>query len=175
MAIDPPRGSTHRGLSLGERAETRMLDRATLCRWMLIGAISLLISGRSAWAELPPTAYADMQQRAGEVLRMEVMDVNGVARRGPNEESHFTLTAKVVCTARSASGLTAGATIKVGYSTVLVRPRGWAGPGSIAMLSPGVYTAYLVKSGDSYAPAARGQSFIASPQGPEAAKAAAPC
>ena len=122
-----------------------MRARATLCRWMLIGAIGLLVSSRSAWAELPPTAHADMQQRAGEMLRIEVLEVNGLARRGPNEESHFTLAAKIVCTARSASTLSAGATIKVGCSTVLVRPCGWAGPGSIAMLSPGVYTAYLVK------------------------------
>jgi hypothetical protein len=45
-------------------------------------------SGRSAWAELPPTAYAEMQQRAGEVLQIEVLGVQGLARRGPNEESH---------------------------------------------------------------------------------------
>jgi hypothetical protein len=152
-----------------------MRGRATFCRWMLIGAIGLLISGRNAWAELPPTAYAKMQQRADELLQIEVLSVQGLARRGPNEESHLTLTAKVVCTARSASGLTAGATITVGYSTVLVRTRGWVGPGSIAVLKPGVYTAYLVKSGDSYAPAAGGQSFLAIPQRSEAPKTAAPC
>jgi hypothetical protein len=48
------------------------------------------------------------------------------------------------------------------------------GPRQAARM-PGLYTAYLVKSGDSYAPAARGQSFIASPQGAEAPKTAAPC
>jgi hypothetical protein len=43
------------------------------------------------------------------------------------------------------------------------------------LLKPGVYTAYLNKSGDIYAPAARGQSFIATPQGAEPGKAAPPC
>jgi len=72
-------------------------------------------------------------------------------------------------------GLTAGATITIGYPTILVRPHGWAGLGNIAMLQPGVYTAYLTKSGDAYAPAARGQSFIASWQGAQPSKAAPPC
>jgi hypothetical protein len=85
------------------------------------------------------------------------------------------VTAKVACSARSASGLTAGATITVGYSTFLVRPHGWAGPRNIAMLQPGVHTAYLTKSGDAYAPTARGQSFIASRQGAQPSKAAPPC
>jgi hypothetical protein len=49
-------------------------------RWMLIGAIGLLISGRSASAELPPTVYAEMQQRKAEVLQIEVLGVQ--ASRG---------------------------------------------------------------------------------------------
>jgi hypothetical protein len=139
-----------------------MRDAGRFCGWMLAAAIGLLISGRAAWAELPPSAYAQMRDKAGEALRIEVLKVDGLARSGPNEESHFTVTARVVCTARSASGLTPGATITISYATVLQRPRGWVGPGRIGILEPRIYAAYLHKSGAIYAPAAGGQSFIAS-------------
>jgi hypothetical protein len=145
------------------------------CGRMPVAAIGLLILSRAAWAELPPSAYAQMQDKAGEVLRVEVLKVDGLARRGPNEESHFTVTAKVVCMARSASGLTPGATITISYATILQRPRGWAGPGRIGVLEPRLYAAYLNKSGVIYAPAAGGQSFIASQPDSEPPPAGKPC
>jgi hypothetical protein len=153
----------------------KMRDAGRFCGQMLAAAVWLLVSSRAAWAELPPSAYADMQDKAGEVLRIEVLNVDGLARSGPGEESHFTVTAKVVCVARSASGLTPGATITIGYATILRRPRGWVGPGRIGVLEPRVYAAYLNKSGAIYAPAAGGQSFIASQPGREPSPAGKPC
>jgi hypothetical protein len=158
-----------------DEPEIEMRDVSRFCAAMLIAAIGLLISSRAAWAELPPSAYANMKDNAGEALRIEVLKVDGLARRGPNEESYFTVTAKVVCMARSASGLTPGATITIGYATVLQRPRGWAGPGRVGILEPRVYAAYLNKSGAIYAPAAGGQSFIASRPGMEPSPAGKPC
>lgn len=139
-----------------------MRNVSKLCRWMLIAGVGLLISSRAAWAEIPPSVYARMQADADEVLQIEVLKVQGLDRRGPDEESHFTVTAKVVCIGRSASGLTPGQTITIGYSTVLQRSWGWAGPAPIAILKLRAYTAYLTKSGAAYTPVARSQSFIAS-------------
>jgi hypothetical protein len=144
-----------------------MRDMGGICRWVLMSAVSLLISSRVVQAEIEPSAYAKMQDTAGEALQIEVLKVHGLARRGPDEESHFTVTAKVVCVARSASGLRPGAPITIGYSTVLKRPWGWVGAAPIDMLKPGVYVAYLDKSDAIYTPAARSRSFIASPQGTE--------
>jgi hypothetical protein len=141
-----------------------MRDVSRLCGWMLVAAIALPMSSQGVRAELPPSAYAQMQNAAGELLQIEVLKVDGEVRRGENEESHITMTAKVVCLARSASGLTPGATITIAYSTVLNRPRGWAGPSRIGILEPGAYVAYLDKSGDIYTPAARVRSFIAARQ-----------
>ena len=129
-----------------------------LCRWLLVGAI--MISSFEAWAEMPPLAYANLQADAHEVLQIEVLKVRGVARHRPNEQSLFTITAKVQCVARSASRLTPGITIEIAYNTILNRPRGWVGPASIDILKPGIYVAYLDKSDGTYTPAALGQSFL---------------
>jgi len=142
-----------------------MLAVNRLGRGTLVAAIGLVISSRVAWAELPPSAYAKMQDEAGEVLQIEVLKVDGKVRRGTDQESHLIVTAKVVCTIRSASGLTPGVTITIGYSTVLKRSWGWAGPGPIGILEPKAYTAYLDKSDAIYTPAARGQSFVVSKSG----------
>jgi hypothetical protein len=145
-----------------------MRDVSRLCVWLLAGGVSLLIFGGVTRAELPPSAYAKMQDDADEFVQIEVLQVRGEARRGVDEESSFTVTAKVVCRARSRADLKPGATITIGYSTVLRRRRGWAGPSSIGILKPGVYIAYLNTSDGIYTPAARGRSFImASQRGPE--------
>lgn len=138
-----------------------MRDVSRFCRGTLVAAIGFILLIGVAWAEIPPSAYARMKDAAGEVLQIEVLKVDGSIRRGADEESHLTVTAKVVCMVRSASGLTPGATITIGYSTVLKHSWGWAGPAPIGILRPGVYTAYLDKAETVYTPAAQGQSFIA--------------
>jgi hypothetical protein len=152
-----------------------MRDVSRLCRWILVAIIGLVVLGRVAWAEIPPSAYARMRDAAGEVLQIEVLKVDGKIRRGEDQESQLTVTAKVVCMVRSASGLTPGATITIGYSTVLKHSWGWAGPAPIGILRPGVYTAYLDKSEAIYTPAAQGQSFIANKPDAQPSPAGKPC
>ena len=86
---------------------------------------------------------------------------DGSAQWRTDKESHLTVTARVVCTLRSASGLAPGATITINYSTVLKRSWGWAGPAPIGILQMKPYTAYLDKADAIYRPAAQGRSFIA--------------
>ena len=137
-----------------------MGDVNRLSNWVLVAAIGFLISSQVVWAEIEPSAYLRMQDAAGEVLQIEVLKVDGRIQRRADKESHLTVTARVVCTVRSASGLTPGATITIGYSTVLKRSWGWAGPAAIGILELKGYTAYLDKADAIYAPAAQGQSFI---------------
>ena len=142
-----------------------MRDANRLSRRMVAAAIGLVFSSQMARAELPPWVYAKMQNEAGEFLKIEVLKREGTVRRGEHETSRFTLTAKVVCAARSASGLKPGATITIRYATVLTHPAGWAGGERIGIVEPGIYTAYLSKSGGVYAPVAQTQSFISGLRG----------
>jgi hypothetical protein len=138
-----------------------MCNAKSLFRRMAVVAIGLLISSQVARAEISPRAYAKMQDEAGEVLQIEVLKTDGKARRGQDETSRFILTAKVVCVGRSASGLKPGATITIRYSTVL-ESSAMSGAMPIGVVEPGIYAAYLTKSGATYAPVAIGQSFIPS-------------
>ena len=142
---------------------------------LLVLAIGLLMACRVALAEFPPAAYARMQDAASEVLQIEVLKVDGRIKRGADKESHLTVTAKVVCMVRSASGLRPGANITIRYSTVLKRSWGWAGPAPIGILEPGVYTAYLDKSEAVYTPAASGRSFAAPEHGAKPAPGGERC
>jgi hypothetical protein len=61
---------------------------------MVVVAMGLLISSQAAWAEIPPRAYAKIQDEAGEALQIEVLKRVGNVRRGVHEKSHFTFMAK---------------------------------------------------------------------------------
>ena len=142
-----------------------MRDVNRLSCGFLVALIGFFISSRVVSAEMPPSAYAKMQDAAGEVLQVIVLSVDGSFQWRTDNESHLIVTARVVCTVRSASGLTPGATITINYSTVLKRSWGWAGPAPIGILQLKPYTAYLDKSDAIYTPAAQGQSFIADEPG----------
>jgi hypothetical protein len=136
-----------------------MCNANSLFRRMAVAVIGFLISSQMAWAEMPPRAYMEMQDEAREALQIEVLKIDGKVRRGQDETSHFTLKAKVVCVGRSATGLKPGATITIRYSTVL-ESSAMSGAMPIGIVEPGIYAAYLTKSGATYAPVAISQSFI---------------
>jgi hypothetical protein len=130
LAIDPPCPErivlSARRQCVMER-KTMMRDIRRFCVSLLAGVVGYLLHGQEARAKLPPSAYAKMQNEADEFVQIEVLQVQGEARRGINQESRFTLTAKIVCTARSRAGLKPGAIITIVYATVLARPSGWVG------------------------------------------------
>jgi hypothetical protein len=111
-------------------------------------------------AELPPSVYKGMQDRAPEILSITVQSVAAKNRRGV---ARVLVTAKVTGVTRSKSGVTSGAVIKIAYET-RTKSDGRDGPRPIGLLSKGKrYTAYLFKEagGDYFFPTARAASFVA--------------
>jgi len=110
--------------------------------------------------ELPPSAYEAMQAAAPERLEIQVLRVDIEAGDVP-EQLKVHLTALVNSVARTASNLKPGEVLNVTY-VVADRPKSWAGPGEIPILSEKDKTvAYLAKVDESpdYRPAAGAMSF----------------
>ena len=122
-------------------------------------ALSLLVTlaiGSSLKAELPPSAYADMQSKAPEMVAFRVMQLNATVDSYGNQS--VTIYGKITEVRRSKAHLRVGQTIKVTYS---IRGQVLAGPSSCPLLMPNqVYGSYLKWGGNSYVPAAMGRSFI---------------
>ena len=137
-------------------------------------SLMMFLLAAGARAEMPPQAYAEMQEKAPEFLKIEVLSStkeSGAAENTINLEDlkkgvksfHIHLTAKVLEVERSASGVKTGDVIKIDY-TRTERPKGtgWVGPSEIPVLKKGDVTeAYLDenKKLNSFSPAARGRSF----------------
>ncbi len=124
---------------------------------LLVAALTTAIP--PARADLPPWAYARMQEAAPEVLTIEVKSVRtGICFLwcdGPK----VILTARVLEVTRSASGLTPGDDIAIRYRRVEL-PNGWSGPRPIPVPSAGDrLPAWLVAEAGHYTPAAEGFSF----------------
>lgn len=124
-----------------------------------------------ARAELPPQVYAEMQAKAEELLKIEVLtsvkEPGSVENATPPQHGFETfrvhLTARVLKVERSKSGLKADDEISIDY-TRTERPKdvGWVGPAEIPLLKKGdVAEAYLDLNpkARAYSPAARGRSF----------------
>jgi hypothetical protein len=130
---------------------------------MKYGLLVVLISALAAsggWAEMPPSAYKERQERAPEAL---VIKVRSVSRRESNEERwkqiDFTVEAEVQKVERSATKLTPGATIHIQYAQ-RQHFQPIAGPSEVPALKEGqVCPAYLTGDGKVYSPAAGGYSF----------------
>ncbi len=129
-----------------------------MSRFPLIACLCLL--PHLLCGELPPSAYEAMQAAATEHLMIEVLRVDIEAGDVP-EQQKVHLTALVSSVTRTANNLKAGEVLSVTYA-VTDRPKGWAGPGEIPILSEKDKTvAYLAKIGESpdYRPAAGAMSF----------------
>lgn len=113
-------------------------------------------------AELPPSAYKQMQAKAGESLQIEVLSVTEtVARDEPNfKQTSVTIEARVVKVLRTRSRTKRNATISITYLHD-EHSGGWAGPSPVPILEQGkTYPAFLTRSKEGvYAPAAGGHSF----------------
>jgi hypothetical protein len=136
-------------------------------RLSLVIICSLMVTVKS-YAELPPSYYLELQNKASEYLKIEVIAAqkenseNSDSKDKSSESiTNVELEAKVLEVSRSKSGLKPGDRIKIKYSHTTHRP-GWAGPGEIPVLEAGnVRSAFLskVESKDFYEPAAKGKSF----------------
>jgi len=140
-----------------------------MARVKSIAVIALLFVCARAGAELPPQVYAEMQEKAPEFLKIEVLtatqDVvtNNDAKPKGSKTVLIQATAKVIDVERSQSKLKDGDIIKIAY-TRTERPVGigWVGPSEPPILKKGETTeAFLSKShtDETYGLAARGMSF----------------
>lgn len=113
-------------------------------------------------AELPPSAYKQMQAKAGERLQIEVLSIKEtVVRDEPDfKQTSITIEARVVKVLRTRSRTKRNQTISITYLHD-EHSGGWAGPSPVPILEQGkTYPAFLTKSKDGvYAPAAGGHSF----------------
>ena len=130
-------------------------------RLALTAALLVCLSA-SAFAELPPYVYRDMQAKSPERLTIKVKSVKTVERDEPERKLvDVTIEAEVAAVEHTASELKPGQTIRIRYThTDYKQPI--AGPSQVPVLREGeTYPAFLSKNkeGDTYAPAAGGYSF----------------
>jgi hypothetical protein len=120
-------------------------------------AASLVI----AKAELPPSAYIDLQAKASEVLQIKVDDVSSKPISLIDWSKRIeTVQATVQKVTRSKSGTKQGDKITIRYERLLPK-KGWAGPSPAPPLEQGKeYPAYLDKTTDgTFELGAKGKSF----------------
>ena len=114
-------------------------------------------------AELPPSAYEQMQKKAPTVLEIHVLQADQRKDKDSNgEQTQVDLMAEVLKVLRKESTIQPGELISIQY-TLEKRPAVWAGPGQVPVLAEGIKTiAYLKKKGTGapiYEPAAGRMSF----------------
>ena len=121
-----------------------------------------VLSGATAWAELPPYVYEERQHAAPEALTIKVIS----AKISHNETREAVIRgvvakAEIISVEHSATSLKRGSTITIAYTTTEYKtPR--PGPSEPAILREGTQSpAYLQKDEKTgnYTPAAGGWSF----------------
>ncbi len=109
-------------------------------------------------AELPPSAYEDMQREAPEVLRLNILTVT----RTPTADGEsIDLLAEVLKVGRSANNVQVGDMITVHYE-LTDHPAGFVGPGAVSVPAEKEETVAYLKLSDNqsdYAPAAGMMTF----------------
>lgn len=126
-----------------------------------MAVISAMVA-TTAYAELAPEVYIELQSKAPEVLKIRV-DAVASSPEGLFKRSKWTenVTATVVDIVRTRSGLKKGDTIHLEY-TRIIPEKGWVGPAPAPQLMKGrEYMAFLSKTeAGSFSLAARGLSFV---------------
>ncbi len=110
-------------------------------------------------AELPPSAYEQMQKAATEYVDIEVLRVDASPGKAPGEQNIHLMA--LVNKVHRAANLKTGDVINILYA-ITPRERSWTGPGEIPLLQEKDQSlAYLVKNADSadFHPAAGAMSF----------------
>lgn len=112
-----------------------------------------------AVAELPPSAYENMQTKAPEYLKIEVLRVD-VSPGEKAEEQVVHVVAMVTQVIRTASDVKTDDIINIFY-TITERPKGWVGPGAIPLLTDKQQTVAYLEKGETneYKPVAGRMSF----------------
>lgn len=139
------------------------ISRMKKLRFLPLMLVALAASGMTAHAELPPSAYEQLQSAAPEALQIKVDQVSskapGLFDRSKRIE---TVQATILKVIRSKSGAKNGDKIVVRYERIIPRG-GWAGPSPAPQLEQGKeYPAYLEKAADgTFGLGAKGKSFSA--------------
>jgi len=111
----------------------------------LVLASTVLALATKTQAELPPSVYEAKQAAAGEVLDIEVVQVEIEPGDAPNQQQVHAV-ALVTGVQRSKAEVKKDELIKIRY-TVTQKPKDFVGPGEIPILKSGEKTiAYLEKS-----------------------------
>jgi hypothetical protein len=114
----------------------------------------------SLHAELPPSAYEQMQAAAPEFLDIEVLRVKIEPGAEPGQQD-VELTARIVKVNRSSSNLQPGGMLNILY-TLATRPPGFVGPGQVPVPAEGDKTVAYLKNGEKpeeFVPAAGAMTF----------------
>ena len=114
----------------------------------------------SLHAELPPSAYEQMQAAAPEYLDVEILrvDIKPGAETGQQD---IEVTARILKVHRTASNLQPGGMLNILYS-LSARPPGFVGPGQVTLPVEGDKTVAYLKNGekpDEFVPAAGTMTF----------------
>lgn len=128
---------------------------------LLSTVVALAACTASAWAELPPSVYINLQKKAAEVLRIRTDEVVSKPKSFFDRSSYTeTVTATVLEVSRSQSGTKKGDVITIVYQRLVPR-NGWVGPAPAPQLRKGeAYDAFLAKGDEgAFSLAARGMSF----------------
>ena len=140
------------------------LSLASVFQARRVASLLLLVAfaSISIHAELPPSAYKQMQAKAPERLQLKIISVTQTLSRDEADFKQTTVVveARVLRVLRSRSRTKRGTTIKVIY-THDERTGGWVGPSPVPIVEEGkTYPAFLTKSTNGeYAPAAGGYTF----------------
>ncbi len=108
-----------------------------------IAAVFFLVSLQ---AELPPSAYEQMQAAASEYLDIEVLRVAIEPGAEPGQQD-VEVTARIVKVNRSSSNLQPGGMLNILY-TLAARPPGFVGPGQIPVPAEGDKSVAYLKNGE---------------------------
>jgi hypothetical protein len=123
-------------------------------------ALSLAVTCLTSFAELPPSYYKKLQQEAPESLTIKVLAVRLIETAEPKgKKIAVTVQAQAQKVTRSKSGIKAGAKIHISY-VHYKDELPTAGASEVPILEKDqVYSAYLTKRENGFAPAAGGHSF----------------
>jgi hypothetical protein len=134
-----------------------------IARWMAF--VALLAAAVSIFAEISPTYYREMQQKAPEQLRIKVVDFSRDWYFWRSERKAKVI-AEVTAVVKSATGLAKGNRVYFEYVIVTPPGGGWAGPRSMPELSEGAEYDFFGERVDAnkdkgiiLTPTARGYSF----------------
>lgn len=126
----------------------------------ILTAIAAVFFLASLYAELPPSAYEQMQAAAPEYLEVEILRVDIEPGAEPGQQD-VEIIARIAQVNRSSAKLQPGGMLNILY-TLAARPPGFVGPGQVTIPVEGDKTVAYLKNGekpDEFEPAAGAMTF----------------